>query len=99
MPTRDEWGEIRKGQAWFGDIEFKGSKQGQTVQVIPIRGRKTGRVVRYIVSLKRGRRGDGSALATCVMPHINWSAPRSWGASHMRWRWLEWNRERRKNGN
>jgi len=57
MPTRDEWNEIRKGSGWFGEVEFKGTKQGQTVQIIPIRGRKTGRVVRYVVSLRRGRRG------------------------------------------
>jgi hypothetical protein len=49
-----------QGQSSFAGIEGRRGRGGSVVQVVPIRGRKTGRIVRLLVRYVNSTAGDGS---------------------------------------
>jgi hypothetical protein len=57
MPSNLDWKQLMEGKAQTGIVINKGTDQEHLVQVIPIRGRKTGRVVRMSVQSRSNGRG------------------------------------------
>lgn len=56
MLTENEYKALKGGQHMVVEVEKRSGSSAQLVQIVPIRGRHTGKIVRYSVTMvKRGR--------------------------------------------
>lgn len=56
MLTASEYAQLKNGQAMLVDVARSPDEPERIVQIVPIRGRHSGRIVRYSVTIpKRGR--------------------------------------------
>jgi len=57
MPTNVDIAQLKAGQFQFGTATARDGSYRGTVQVVPIRSRHTGTIVRFSVRLTNGGRG------------------------------------------
>lgn len=57
MLSEREYAQLKDGKAMYVEVPARGANDMRLVQIIPIRGRHTGRIVRYSVTIPKHGRG------------------------------------------